>query len=199
MARQIATLDLMSRGRLVVGVGLGDDGWSEFSSFGEVVDPRARGRRLDESLVVLQQLLAGERSVQKGEDLRVDSSAFLPRPIQNPVPIWAAGRWPKRRPLDRAARLQGFFPIFPQAVALRPPATPVLLEIRRELEVRGAAADSDLVITWPFSQADYAAGIKATIERMSTAGVTWILRGFDPTPAALEEVPAAALQGPPGS
>lgn len=198
MARQIATLDLMSRGRLVVGVGLGDDGWSEFSSFGEVVEPRARGRRLDESLVVLQQLLAGERSVQKGGDLRVDSSAFLPRPIQNPVPIWAAGRWPKRRPLDRAAKLQGFFPIFPQAVALHPPATPVLLEIRRELEVRGAAADFDLVITWPFSQADSAPGIKATIERMSTAGVTWTLQGFDPTPAALEEVLAAALQGPPG-
>jgi hypothetical protein len=47
-------------GRLVAGIGLGEDGWKEFSSFGEVVDPRERGLLLDESMEILQGLLPGQ-------------------------------------------------------------------------------------------------------------------------------------------
>ena len=40
------------------------------------------------------------------------SPGFLPKPVQDPVPFWAAVRWPNRKPLARAARLPGCFPIF---------------------------------------------------------------------------------------
>jgi alkanesulfonate monooxygenase SsuD/methylene tetrahydromethanopterin reductase-like flavin-dependent oxidoreductase (luciferase family) len=57
LARQISTLDHLAEGRLVVGIGLGEDGWKEFSSFGEIVDPHERGLLLDESMEILQGLL----------------------------------------------------------------------------------------------------------------------------------------------
>ena len=61
LARQIATLDRLSEGRLVVGVGLGHDRWKEFSSFsGEIIDPVERSFSLDDSLEILRRLWSGE-------------------------------------------------------------------------------------------------------------------------------------------
>ncbi len=113
LARQIATLDQLSRGRLTVGIGLGDDGWREFSSFGEETSPRVRGR--DAGRVPADPAGPSDRErgrTSHGGHFAVDSAAFLPRPVQDPVPIWAAVRWPNRKPLARAAGLQGCFPIF---------------------------------------------------------------------------------------
>ena len=97
LARQAAALDLLSGGRLVIGVGLGDDGWKEFSSFGDASEPRERRVLLDESLEVLQRLLTGEPVDFDGERLHVHSTPFLPRPVQDPLPIWVSPIfWPLR-------------------------------------------------------------------------------------------------------
>src|SRR5918995_7318823 len=51
-------------------------------------------------------------STTRGEHYVVDGMRFLPRPVQGPgVPIWVAGRYGKAKPLRRAARFQGFFPV----------------------------------------------------------------------------------------
>ena len=94
LARQAASLAVLSGGRFVLGLGLGDDGAGEFSTFGDETDPRARGRMLDEGLEVLTALMGGDR--------------FLPAPD---VPVWLAGRFGNRAPLRRAARHDGFFVI----------------------------------------------------------------------------------------
>ena len=112
LARQIATLDQLSGGRLTVGVGLGDDGWREFSAFGDETSARERGVMLDESLEVVRSFLAGNVVDFAGRHYHVDDAQLLPTPVQDPVPFWAAVRWPNRKPLARAARLQGCFPIF---------------------------------------------------------------------------------------
>jgi len=98
VARETATLDRLSAGRLTLGVGLGSDRNGELEPFGEELDPRRRAELLDQGLDRLAAFWAGE---------------FEPPPVQSPrIPVWVAGRWKtRRRPLERAARWDGFFPI----------------------------------------------------------------------------------------
>ena len=93
LARQAASLAVLSGERFVLGLGLGDDWVGEFSEFGDEPDPKVRGRLLDEGLDVLTAFLTG---------------GFQPAPK---VPIWLAGRFPNRAPMRRAARHDGFFVI----------------------------------------------------------------------------------------
>jgi alkanesulfonate monooxygenase SsuD/methylene tetrahydromethanopterin reductase-like flavin-dependent oxidoreductase (luciferase family) len=67
---------------------------------------------LDESLEVLAAAWSGEPVHHRGEHYTVDGMLFLPRPVQRPgVPVWVAGYYGKPRPMRRAARHQGFFPL----------------------------------------------------------------------------------------
>lgn len=111
LARQTTTLDHLSGGRLVVGVGLGlDQSGRELSAFGEELDDRTRAEMLDEGLDLLQALWSGQRVDHVGPHYLADGVTFVPRPVQQPrVPVWVAGRWPYRRPLRRAAKWDGVF------------------------------------------------------------------------------------------
>ncbi len=111
LAREMATLDVLSGGRLVVGVGPGSQAKEEFAAFGEDGDPRVRADKLDEGLAILDGLWRGEPFSYHGRHYQVAETVFLPRPVQRPrMPVWAAGRWPNRRPFRRAARWDGVFP-----------------------------------------------------------------------------------------
>src|SRR5215204_790528 len=113
VARETATLDRLSGGRLTLGVGLGSDRFaSEYSITGEELDDRRRASMLDESLEILVAAWSGEPVHHRGEHYTVEGMRFLPRPVQRPgVPVWVAGYYGKPRPLRRAARYQGFFPV----------------------------------------------------------------------------------------
>ncbi len=112
VARETATLDRLSNGRLTLGVGLGSDEFgSEYSMTGEELDDRRRAEMLDEALAILEAAWSGEVVRHRGEHYTVDGMRFLPRPVQRPLPIWVAGFYGKPRPLRRAARYQGFFPV----------------------------------------------------------------------------------------
>jgi alkanesulfonate monooxygenase SsuD/methylene tetrahydromethanopterin reductase-like flavin-dependent oxidoreductase (luciferase family) len=111
VARETATLDVLSGGRLVFGVSLGSLGHEEFEAFGEDPDPRVRAERLDEGLEIMTGLWSGEPFAFRGQHYRVDETVFAPRPVQRPrIPVWVAGQWPNRRPFRRAARWDGVFP-----------------------------------------------------------------------------------------
>jgi alkanesulfonate monooxygenase SsuD/methylene tetrahydromethanopterin reductase-like flavin-dependent oxidoreductase (luciferase family) len=113
LARETATLDLLSGGRLVVGVGLGSRPDQEFTAFGEDPDPVVRAERIDEGLDIMLGLWSGEPFSYRGRHYVVEESTFLPTPVQRPrPPVWVAGRWPARRPFRRAARYDGVFPTF---------------------------------------------------------------------------------------
>ena len=112
VARETATLDRLSDGRLTLGVGIGSDRFAaELSRTGEQLDDRQRGQMLDESLAILTAAWSGEPVHHRGEHYTVDDIEFLPRPVQRPgVPVWAAGFPGNAKPIRRAARLDGFFP-----------------------------------------------------------------------------------------
>jgi alkanesulfonate monooxygenase SsuD/methylene tetrahydromethanopterin reductase-like flavin-dependent oxidoreductase (luciferase family) len=158
LARETATLDLLSDGRLVFGVGIGSDNNGELEPFGEVVDARERARLLDDGLERLTAFWDGE---------------FEPRPLQRPrIPVWVAARWPNRRPLRRAARWDGFFPIdFEEPEQL----DQVVAELN---EMRGDAdGPYDVVVENP-------PGVDPA--PWEAAGATWCLTSFGPTPREAE-------------
>jgi alkanesulfonate monooxygenase SsuD/methylene tetrahydromethanopterin reductase-like flavin-dependent oxidoreductase (luciferase family) len=113
VAREMTSLDDLSDGRIVLGVGLGYPPDVEYAAFGEPSSDHDRAERLDESLDVLTALWSGKRVDHDGEHLHVHTPAFLPIPRQQPrVPIWVAGGWPDARPaFRRAARYDGVYPM----------------------------------------------------------------------------------------
>jgi alkanesulfonate monooxygenase SsuD/methylene tetrahydromethanopterin reductase-like flavin-dependent oxidoreductase (luciferase family) len=156
LARETATLDHLSQGRLVLGVGLGSANNGELEPFGEIVDARERAQKLDDGLSRLSEFWAGE---------------FEPRPLQEPrIPIWVAARWPHRRPLRRAARWDGIFPI-------ELPGPEALGELAGELAQRRSddLKGFELVV-------DLEPGLE--LEPWREAGATWILTDFGPKPRA---------------
>jgi alkanesulfonate monooxygenase SsuD/methylene tetrahydromethanopterin reductase-like flavin-dependent oxidoreductase (luciferase family) len=112
VARETVTLDWLSGGRLTLGVGLGSDRFGgELSATGEQLDDQRRGQMLDEALEILTAAWFGRSAHHHGEHYSVDGIQFLPRPVRQTVPVWVAGLPGKIRPLRRAARHDGFFPV----------------------------------------------------------------------------------------
>ena len=105
LAHQVATLDVLSGGRVVFGAGIGGIA-SEFTAFGEDADARARAEMLDEGLEVLRLLWSGDRVDHHGRHYTVDGVTLAPRPVQERVPIWIGGN--SARALRRAARFDGW-------------------------------------------------------------------------------------------
>jgi alkanesulfonate monooxygenase SsuD/methylene tetrahydromethanopterin reductase-like flavin-dependent oxidoreductase (luciferase family) len=89
VARQLANLAEMAPGRVSFGVGVGGDDRHEVEVCG--VDPRTRGKRTDESLDVLQQLLAGVTVDHDGEFFSLEQARIVPVP-DPPIPFYVGGR-----------------------------------------------------------------------------------------------------------
>ncbi|MFG2037566.1 LLM class flavin-dependent oxidoreductase [Dactylosporangium sp. NPDC048998] len=106
VASAVATLDRLSNGRVVLGVGIGGVA-VEYAAFGEDAGERSRAERLDEGLSVVAGLLSGDRVTHAGVHYTVDGVVLAPPPVQRPrVPIWVGGH--SRAALRRAARYDGW-------------------------------------------------------------------------------------------
>jgi len=187
VARETVSLDRLSGGRLVLGVGVGSDRFArEYSRTGETVDDRARAAALDESLTILDAAWSGEPVVHHGDHYVVDGMTFLPRPVRGRVPVWVAGFPGKVRPLRRAARHDGFFPVNlggPEELAA---AVARVRTLRREAGIE----DHD----------GYAVAVDLPPDTDPTpwleAGATWVLTDLDPAALRLDEVRDLVRRGP---
>jgi len=112
VAREALSVDHLSKGRLVLGVGIGAPPDVEFEYFGEESDATIRAQKLDESLDIITGLWSGEPFSYDGKHYHLETMTFLPKPKQAPrIPIWVGGSVPYKAPFRRASRYDGVAPV----------------------------------------------------------------------------------------
>jgi probable F420-dependent oxidoreductase len=89
LAKQCATIDYLSDGRLLPVFGVGGPNAPEWKATGQ--SAKGRGRRADEALEIMQRLWSEESVSFAGEFYRYESAAIAPRPVQQPLPCWIGG------------------------------------------------------------------------------------------------------------
>jgi alkanesulfonate monooxygenase SsuD/methylene tetrahydromethanopterin reductase-like flavin-dependent oxidoreductase (luciferase family) len=178
VAQATTSIDRLSRGRMVLGLGLGVDSYGEYSVFGEPADDdRARAAALDAGIRLLDQMLAGEPVAS------ADGRVTTPPSVQQPrVPIWIAGR-AARSAGPRRVRRHGL-----EGLAL------VDADVWTPEHVTIALANGDLTA----GEIDVAlvGGTHPDPETLAAAGVTWCFPEILPGTTAAEALAIAAT--PPG-
>ena len=201
LAREVVSLDQLSNGRFILGVGIGWPNDPEFTRFDGPLDLRERADMLDEGLDILEGLWSGEPFSYDGTHYKLAESTFRPTPVQEPrVPIWVGGMWPNRRPFRRAARYEGAFPIFLDADGEPGPATPetvravcdYVAEFAGEHRERGEMVTTGMA----YSVRD---GLAFDLAALADAGATWWLEQFIPGVGDYDEWMARVLAGPPNA
>lgn len=204
LARETASLDRLSDGRVVLGVGTGE-GASEYDQLGEEEDHRVRGDMLDEALDIITQLWSGTEVDHIGTHYRVESAPFLPVPVQQPrIPIWVGGVWPHRRPMRRAARWDGVIPLLPEWQEEDFDSLTQCIDYIRRHRTRDDPFD---VVYTGISPGDREDDAAAQVTAYRDIGVTWWLEAIAPyrfepgidEPWDFERLRERVLQGPPAA
>jgi len=183
VARETVSLDRLSGGRLILGVGVGGDGFArEYSRTGEPVDDRTRADMLDESLEILRAAWTGEPVIHRGQHHLVDDMTFSPTPVRGDIPIWVAAFPGSLRPLRRAARHDGFFPVNLTSADQLAEAVARVADLRED-----SSRPYDVAIERQYG-ADPAPWI--------AAGATWVLTDVDPATMRLDAVHGMIREGP---
>ncbi|NTV62958.1 MAG: LLM class flavin-dependent oxidoreductase [Oscillochloris sp.] len=203
LASETATLDNLSGGRVILGVGLGapDVG---YAAFGEVTDRKLRAELTDEGLAILTGLWAGQPFSFSGKHYSITPSDFSPPPppIQHPrIPIWVVGMWPYAQSLRRALRYDG---LIPSARDIGGPSRQATLDELRTIgayiaDQRSAERPFDVIIEGTTPGDDTASAI-AQIAPWFAAGATWWLETCWSISHDGEGMPAVRrriAQGPP--
>jgi alkanesulfonate monooxygenase SsuD/methylene tetrahydromethanopterin reductase-like flavin-dependent oxidoreductase (luciferase family) len=195
LARQTATLDVLSRGRLIFGVGLGFPPDTEFAHFGEDPDLKVRAEKLDEGLDILAGLWTGEPFEYVGKHFQVARTRFLPTPVQRPrPPVIVAGMWPLKGPLRRAARWDGYIPL-----RLAPDGDIGSITVEDVVEMKGQLAElrrgrpTEIIVSEESDPVVDAARLEAFAE----AGATWFQVGVGTRKMTLEQIQDLVKAGPP--
>ncbi len=188
VAREAVTLDHLSNGRLILGVGLGIDYWREFSAFGEpAADDGERAKLVDDGIEIMWRLWAGEPVSYEGQCLSVDQACFIPGPVQQPrIPTWSAMGWPasKPGPIQRASRCDGVMPM--KLEPFTPDEAARLVD--RITAQRASEAPFDVCIWGPGDRAS----------QFEAVGVTWLFPSFIMPDVPLADVRRQIVAGPPG-
>jgi alkanesulfonate monooxygenase SsuD/methylene tetrahydromethanopterin reductase-like flavin-dependent oxidoreductase (luciferase family) len=197
-ANRVATVDRLSGGRVVLGVGIGGAS-DEYRVAGEPVDLRERAALTDEMLDVVRPLLAGERVTHLGPGWTVDGVTLAPLPAQARIPVWIGGSSAGAR--RRAARHDGWAP-YPSDEQGNPLLTPSAFadQLAGILEMRRAAGVPDAE---PFDAATHGetpqdpAAAMAIVAPWAEAGATWWLESLHGYRGSTADLFARVEAGPP--
>ena len=199
LAKETVTVDRLSAGRLILGVGIGSPPHADFGIFHEPVSNRVRAELLDEGLEVLTGLWTGDRFAFSGEHFTIEPVRFRPVPVQRPrIPIWVGGVLPAAGPVRRAVRWDGMVPLARGGDGTGRPSPADIAAVREQARLaRGSEAGFDLVV-WadleqePGEVAGLAPGYLA-------AGATWWVENARPGPDWLDRAAERVDRGVTGS
>ena len=197
LARETASLDVLSGGRLILPVGLG--AVDSFGPVGEVTDRKTRAELLDESLAILTGLWSGQPFSYEGRHYQLGEMTFLPTPVQRPrPPIWVVGVWGRERSMARALRYDGLLPAKPNPDGTHGELTPDdVRAIRAHAAARRpAGAPYDIIVEGVTPVGDPAQAA-ATVRPFADAGATWWIESPWTPPNGPDELRARIRQGPP--
>ncbi len=197
-ANRVATVDRLSGGRVVLGVGLGGAP-DEYRKAGEPVDLRERAALSDEVLGVVRRLLAGETVRHAGPAVVVDDVTLAPVPTQPVIPVWVGGGSAGAR--RRAARHDGWVPVVNDDDG-NPTMHPD--ELREALAgIRDAREAGHIPATAPFDVAIHGEtpgpGVDgaAIVQPWADAGATWWLEMLHGWRGSTADLFARVEAGPP--
>lgn len=205
LARETVTLDHLSGGRLILGVGTGG-GDPAYGDLGEETSPKVRGDMLDEALEVLAGLWSAQPYRHAGPHYPIKKAHFRPGPLQQPrIPVWVGGIWPHRRPLQRMAKWDGMFPLFFGAASQQEELDHLRQWVAEVRALRGGQMDGFDIVANGITPIEDPAQARAKAAAYQDAGATWWLEGIDPfptgdytaTPVPFEKLRARVLAGPP--
>lgn len=88
-AKQCATIDVLSEGRLLPAFGIGSALSRDYTATG--TPTKGRGKRTDEGLEIMSRLWTEDNVSFDGEYYQLDNATIAPKPVQNPLPLWVGG------------------------------------------------------------------------------------------------------------
>lgn len=193
VAHEAATLDRLSGGRLILGVGIGGRK-REFDFLGEEPDAKRRAAMLDEGLEILTEMWSAEPFTYQGTHYEISEAQLTPPPVQRPrIPIWVAGTWPRKNPFRRALRWDGYAPVGKAGSPLTPEDVREMseavadqrgdepFEVRVTGSTNGASPDE----------------ARREVARFAEAGATWWDENLLSSGMSLEEARGRVRLGPP--
>ena len=197
-ANRVATVDRLSGGRVVLGVGIGG-AVDEYRKAGEPVDLRERAALTDEMLSIVRPLLAGETVIHDGPSFTVDDVTLAPLPVGAPVPVWGGGE--SRGARRRAARHDGWIP-FPYDEAGNLQMTPDQLggflgEIRAERAAAEIPPDAPFAVAMHGETPGPGEDGAAIVRPWAEAGATWWLESLHGSRGTAKQLMARVKAGPP--
>lgn len=192
VAHEAATLDRLSGGRLILGVGLGGRE-HEFDFFGEETDAKRRAVMLDEGLDILTKMWSTEPFTHQGAQYEITAARLTPPPAQRPrVPIWIAGMWPRKRPFERALRWDGYAPERADGSPLTPE------DVREMSQTASEQRDEPLEIRISGStRGESPDEARRKVAGLAEAGATWWDESLPFSGVSLEEARERVRLGPP--
>ncbi len=194
VAREAATLDVISGGRLVLGTGLGD--LEDYVTFAEPRAGSERVERLLEGIELLRRFWSGERVSFHGIRYSVSDVVMQPRPVRGSVPIWMAGGHTNANALARAADVDGVAAIrYPWDLDRMMEPWELAEIVSTVSEHRGGDMDGYDVIAIGRSSAG-AAGV-AHVAEFAEVGMTWWWETIHQDKDDLEATRARIGAGPP--
>jgi len=196
LEKETVTLDHLSEGRLILGVGLGTHS-VEFSNLGDEGNPKRRGEQLDEGLEILNGLWSGDEYEFHGKHYSIQPTRFLPRSFQEPrIPVWVAGIWPNKHPLERAAHWDGYFPLggIRDDRFLKPE---IFLQIRKSIEEKRENKQPFDLIASGYTSGLEKPGENSYVKKYEDAGATWWIEALDPWCITSFQARQRIRQGPP--